>query len=42
MDEAGAATEGFGGATGAILVGEQIWVGSFTGQRIGVFSPRSS
>lgn len=42
MDEADAATEGFGGATGAMLVGEQIWVGSFTGQRIGVFSPRSS
>lgn len=29
---------GFGGATGALQVGEQIWVGSFTGERIASFA----
>lgn len=42
IDEAGAAAKGFGGATGAMQVGEQIWVGSFTGERIGIFSPQSA
>ncbi|MFB9267355.1 SMP-30/gluconolactonase/LRE family protein [Bradyrhizobium erythrophlei] len=39
MDEADATASGFGGATGALMVGEQIWVGSFTGERIGIFAP---
>ena len=38
VDEARATEIGFGGATGAIEVGESIWIGSFTGERIGVFS----
>ncbi|WJR78870.1 hypothetical protein [Bradyrhizobium sp. NP1] len=37
-DEHAAAESGFGGATGALEVGEAIWVGSFTGTRIGVFA----
>lgn len=42
MDEAAAAATGFGGATGALMVDESIWVGSFTGTRIGVFGPAST
>jgi sugar lactone lactonase YvrE len=38
VDEAEATEMGFGGATGAIEVGGKIWIGSFTGERIGVFS----
>ena len=38
VDEAQATEIGFGGATGAIEVGESIWIDSFTGERIGVFS----
>ena len=38
VDEAQATEIGFGGATGAIEVGESIWIGNFTGERIGVFS----
>ncbi len=38
MNENQAAEAGLGGATGALAVGESIWVGSFTGERIGVFS----
>jgi sugar lactone lactonase YvrE len=41
MDEAQTAEIGFGGATGAIKVGGNIWVGSFTGERIAVFSKPS-
>jgi SMP-30/Gluconolactonase/LRE-like region len=37
MSEHQALEAGFGGATGALEVGETIWVGSFTGERIGVF-----
>ena len=37
VDEAQAAEQGFGGATGAIEVGQNVWVGSFTGERIGIF-----
>jgi len=37
VDEARAAQQGFGGATGALKVGQDIWVGSFTGERIGIF-----
>ena len=36
-DEGEAAAMGFGGATGAIEIQEAIWVGSFTGERIGKF-----
>lgn len=38
-DAAGAAQMKFGGATGALMVGDSIWVGSFTGERIAVFAP---
>lgn len=38
MSEHQALGVGFGGATGALEVGESMWVGSFTGTRIGVFS----
>jgi hypothetical protein len=37
-DEATAAEQGFGGATGALEVGQSIWVGSFTGERLGVLA----
>ena len=39
VDEAQAAEQGFGGATGALKVGQNIWVGSFTGERLGIFGP---
>ncbi|OAF05762.1 hypothetical protein AYJ54_02390 [Bradyrhizobium centrolobii] len=42
MDDASATATGFGGATGALMVDELIWVGSFTGMRIGVFGPVST
>jgi sugar lactone lactonase YvrE len=42
LDESAAAALGFGGATGALMVDDSIWVGSFTGTRIGVFGPVSS
>src|ERR1700742_2828824 len=38
VDESEALTAGFGGATGALEVGESVWVGSFTGERIGILS----
>lgn len=38
MSEREARDKGFGGATGALEVDRNIWVGSFTGERIGVFS----
>ena len=38
MSQDEALEAGFGGATGALEVDESIWVGSFTGERIGVFS----
>lgn len=37
-DEDAFTRTGFGGATGALQVGEQIWVGSFTGDRIAAFA----
>jgi hypothetical protein len=40
-DDARAAIQGFGGATGALEVGQDIWVGSFTGERIAVFAQPS-
>ena len=40
-DEAQTAEMDFGGATGAIEVGENIWGGRFTGERIAVFSKPS-
>lgn len=33
-----AAAIGFGGATGALVVGDALWVGSFTGERIATFA----
>lgn len=39
-DDVSAAKTGFGAATGAIQVGETIWVGSFMGKRLGCFEPR--
>jgi len=39
VDDAQAAEQGFGGATGALEVGRNLWVGSFTGERLGVFGP---
>jgi hypothetical protein len=36
-DAASFAATGFGGATGAIQVGDEIWVGSFTGDRVARF-----
>jgi hypothetical protein len=36
-DDAAAATIGFGGATGALQVGDEVWVGSFTGTRVARF-----
>ncbi len=41
FDETAAAGCGFGGATGALAVDNTIWVGSFTGRRVAVFSPMS-
>jgi sugar lactone lactonase YvrE len=38
VDEQQAARHGFGGATGAMEIGGSIWVGSFTGERIAIFS----
>jgi hypothetical protein len=38
VGESEALEAGFGGATGALEVGESIWVGSFTGERIGILS----
>lgn len=37
-DEPTYARTGFGGATGAIKIGETIWVGSFTGRRVARFT----
>ena len=37
VSDVGARTAGFGGATGAAQIGEQIWVGSFTGESVGRF-----
>jgi sugar lactone lactonase YvrE len=42
MDDADAAARGFGGATGALMVGDRVWVGSFTGQRIAIFTAKPS
>jgi sugar lactone lactonase YvrE len=36
-----AETWGFGGATGALQVGDELWVGSFTGERIAKFQYRA-
>ncbi len=41
-DEQSFAATGFGGATGAIQLGDEIWVGSFTGERIARFALPSS
>jgi SMP-30/Gluconolactonase/LRE-like region len=38
VGESQALEAGFGGATGALEVGESIWVGSFTGERIAILS----
>jgi Strictosidine synthase len=38
VGESEALEAGFGGATGALEVGESIWVGSFNGERIGILS----
>lgn len=38
-DEGQAKAWGFGGATGALEVGAELWVGSFTGERIAKFRP---
>ena len=37
VGHARATNMGFGGATGALRVGETIWVGSFTGDRVAIF-----
>ena len=42
MDDSEATARGFGGATGALMVGDRIWVGSFTGQRIGILTAKPS
>jgi hypothetical protein len=39
-DEAQAKAWGFGGATGALEVGAELWVGSFTGERIAKFAQK--
>ncbi|AKV04011.1 hypothetical protein AKJ09_10674 [Labilithrix luteola] len=40
-DDASAAKSGFLAATGAIQVGETIWVGSFMGKSLGCYEPRT-
>jgi hypothetical protein len=42
VNEALAAAIGFGGATGALDVGGELWVGSFTGGRIAKFGSRDA
>jgi hypothetical protein len=42
IDEAAAAAIGFGGATGALQVGHELWVGSFTGHRLARFPFQSN
>ncbi len=37
VDETTAAAMGFGGATGALQVGHELWIGSFTGHRLARF-----
>ncbi len=41
-DETTAAMIGFGGATGAVQVGGELWIGSFTGHRLARFSFQSN
>jgi sugar lactone lactonase YvrE len=42
VDEATAAAIGFGGATGALQVGHELWIGSFTGHRLARFRFQSN